>query len=327
MPKSDRQKLKVLYILDYLRRNSGPNRPISSDELLEMLARHGIDCSRKTVYADIRSLQDYGAEISAVRGKGGGFYADMRHFSLPELKLLVDAVQSSRFLTETKSRELIRKLCAECSEDEARLIRREVIVSGRVKSMNESIYANVDAIQEAISRNRKITFRYFDWDLQVRRRYRDRDYLVSPYGLCQDNENCYLLAHSQRHGVSSFRVDRMDAIGLAEEARTPCPELEGPAIRAYAGQLFQMFSGDTATVKLRFHNSLTNAAVDRFGRDLIMIPDGDFFLFTAQVAVSPLFLSWIIGFGEKAKILYPDWVAERCAALCRSVLAQYRAEP
>lgn len=326
MPKSENQKAKILYILDYLKQNSNPEKPVGADELIEMLARHGIQSARKAIYSDIIALQDYGVDIITVRGRNGGFYIASRNFELPELKLLIDAVQSSRFLTEKKSRELIGKLCRECSEHDARLLRREVVVAGRVKSMNESIYYNVDAIQEAIAQNRQISFRYFDWGIDGKRRYREKNYLASPYGLCQDHENCYLLALSPRHGVTSYRVDRMTQIQLTEQCRVPCPELTGENLIRYAGQLFQMFSGESTQVKLRFHRDLANAVIDRFGRDTMLIPDGeDHFVFTVQVAVSPLFLSWVIGFGDRARILYPQSVIDQCTALCRSVTDQYPA--
>ena len=326
MPKSDNQKLKIFYILDYLQRNSHQDHPIRAAELIQMLDRqHNISCDRKTVYSDIAALQDYGVDIVSLPGKNGGYYIASRNFELPELKLLIDAVQSSRFLTEKKSRELIEKLCSQCSVYDARLMRRDVLVSGRVKSMNETIYYNVDAIQEAISQNRQISFRYFDWAIDGSRKYRDKDYLASPYGLCQDNENCYLLAHSERHGVTSYRVDRMSDISLAENARTPCPELTGKALVEHANRLFQMYSGESATVKLRFHRSLINVVLDRFGRDTMLIPDGEeHFVFTVNVAVSPMFLSWVIGFGAKAKVLHPQSVVEACKAMCLEAMAQYQ---
>ena len=326
MPKSDNQKLKIFYILDYLQRNSHQNHPVRAAELLSMLDRqHNIVCDRKTVYSDIAALIDYGVDIVSIPGKNGGYYIASRNFELPELKLLIDAVQSSRFLTEKKSRELIEKLCSQCSVYDARLMRRDVLVSGRVKSMNETIYYNVDAIQEAISQNRQISFRYFDWAIDGSRKYRDKDYLASPYGLCQDNENCYLLAHSERHGVTSYRVDRMSDISLAENARTPCPELTGKALVEHANRLFQMYSGESATVKLRFHRSLINVVLDRFGRDTMLIPDGEeHFVFTVNVAVSPMFLSWVIGFGAKAKVLHPQSVVEACKAMCLEAMAQYQ---
>ena len=325
MPKSDNQKLKILYILDHLQRNSHEGRPVKTAELTSMLERqHGISCDRKTVYSDIAALQDYGVDIVSVPGKNGGYYIASRNFELPELKLLIDAVQSSRFLTEKKSRELIEKLCRECSMYDAQLMRRDVVVSGRVKSMNETIYYNVDAIQEAIGQNRQITFRYFDWGIDGKRHYREKNYQVSPYGLCQDNENCYLQALSPRYGVTSYRVDRMSDIRLTPDARVPCPKLTGKNLTAHANSLFQMFAGDATTVKMRFHRSLTNVVMDRFGRDTMLIPDGeDHFVFTVNVAVSPMFLSWVIGFGAKAKILHPQSVIEECRKLCREAMEQY----
>ena len=325
MPKSDNQKLKIFYILDYLQRNSHQDHPVRAAELIQMLDReHNISCDRKTVYSDIAALQDYGVDIVSLPGKNGGYYIASRNFELPELKLLIDAVQSSRFLTQKKSRELIEKLCNQCSVHDARLMRRDVLIDRRVKSMNETIYYNVDTIQDAIAENRQITFRYFDYGLDGQRKYREKDYTASPYGLCQDNENCYLLAHSPRHGITSYRVDRMAQIRITDQPRTPCPELTGKALTEHANRLFQMFSGEEATVKLRFHRSLINVVVDRFGSETMLIPDGEeHFVFTVNVAVSPIFLSWVIGFGTKAKILHPQSVVDACKHMCMEALSQY----
>ena len=325
MPKSDNQKLKILYILDYLQKNSHEDHPVRANELITMLNSHNISCDRKTVYSDIQALQDYGVDIISNPGKNGGYFIGQRIFEPYELKLLIDAVQSSRYLTESKSRDLIAKLCEQCNEQDAQLMKRTVLIAGRVKSMNESIYYNVDAIQDAIAQNKQITFRYFDWDIKGKRRYREKEYYASPYGLCQDNENCYLLGYSLRHGITSYRVDRMTDIRPAEEARTPCPELTGKALVEHANRLFQMFAGDDSNVKLRFHKDLLNVVIDRFGRDTMLIPDGeDHFNFTVKVAVSPMFLSWVIGFGNKAQILYPQSVVEQCKALCQEVMSQYQ---
>ena len=325
MPKSDNQKLKIFYILDYLQAYSNEKNPVRASDLIAMLDRQwGIRCDRKTDYSDIAALQQYGVDIVSLPGKNGGYYIASRNFELPELKLLIDAVQSSRYLTEKKSRELIEKLCSQCNEQDAKLMRRTVLVSGRVKSMNETIYYNVDAIQEAIAQNKQITFRYFDWDFGGKRKYRDKEYLASPYGLCQDNENCYLLAFSDRHGITSYRVDRMTDIQLTEANRIPCPELTGKALHDHANRLFQMYSGDALDVKMRFHRSLLNVVIDRFGKDTMLIPDGDeYFNFTVKVAISPMFLSWVIGFGAKAKILYPQSVADACKELCIEAMSQY----
>ena len=325
MPKSDNQKLKIFYILDYLERNSHEDHPVRAADLIAMLDRqHNISCDRKTVYSDIAALQDYGVDIISLPGKNGGYYIASRNFELSELKLLIDAVQSSRYLTEKKSRELIEKLLNQCNEQDAKLMKRNVLVSGRVKSMNETIYYSVDTIQEAIAQNRQITFRYFDWDFGGKRKFREKAYIASPYGLCQDNENCYLLAFSERHGITSYRVDRMMDISLLEESRIPCPELTGKALIDHANRLFQMFSGDAVDVKLQFHNSLINVVIDRFGKDTMLIPDGpEHFNFTVRVAVSPMFLSWVMGFGAKAKILYPQNVADELCSLCKEAMSRY----
>ena len=324
MPKSDNQKLKLLYIRDYLERESDERHPVGAQALIDMLSRHGITAERKSIYSDIKALQDFGIDILNRRGKDGGYYIGSRNFELPELKLLIDAVQSSRFLTEKKSRELIKKLCQQCNRHDESLMHRDVVIDRRVKSMNETIYYNVDAIQEAISKGVQITFRYFDFGLDGKRKYREKDYQASPYGHCQDNENCYLLAHSPRHGITSYRVDRMTDITQLEEPRTPCPELTGKALVEHANRLFQMYSGEETAVKLRFHRSLVNVVFDRFGRDILLIPDGDdHFVFTVNVAVSPMFLSWVIGFGAKAKVLHPQSVVDSCRAMCLEALQQY----
>ena len=324
MPKSDNQKLKIFYILDYLQQNSHEEHPVRAAELIHMLDRqHNIRCARKTVYSDIAALMDYGVDIVTKSGKNGGYFIASRNFELSELKLLIDAVQSSRYLTEKKSRELIEKLCKECSVHDARLMKRNVLVSGRVKSMNETIYYSVDTIQEAIAENKQITFRYFDWGIDGKRRYREKNYQASPYGLCQDSEYYYLLAHSDRHGVTSYRIDRMSDIALSSADRTPCPELTGKALIEHANRLFHMYSGDAVDVKMRFHKDLTNVVIDRFGNNTMLIPDGDdHFVFTVRVAVSPMFLSWVIGFGKKARIVYPESVKDQCRQMCLEALDQ-----
>lgn len=325
MPKSDNQKAKILYILDYLEKYSHEDHPVRASELISMLeTQHGISCERKTIYSDIATLQDFGVDIITLPGKNGGYYIGYRNFEPYEIKLLIDAVQSSRYLTQNKSQELIEKLCKQCNIHDASLLKRDVLVSGRVKSMNESIYFSVDAIQNAIAENRQIAFRYFDWDMKGKRVYREKSYTASPYGLLQDNENCYLLAYSERHGTTTYRVDRMAEISILDTKRLPCPELTGKALYKHANQTFQMFQGTATDVKLQFHKTLINVVIDRFGKDIMMIPDGDeHFNFTVRVAVSPMFLSWVIGFGDKAKILYPQSVADECKKLCMEAMSRY----
>ena len=324
MPRSYDQKLKTLYILDYLQKNSHEDHPVRAAELIEMLAKKEIKCDRKTIYSDIATLQQFGIDIITVPGKNGGYFVATRNFQLPELKLLIDAVQSSRYLTQAKSHDLIEKLCNLCNEHDADLLKRNVYIAGRVKTMNETIYYNVNDLQEAINNNRQISFKYFDWGMDGKRHYREKQYIASPYGLCQDNDFCYLLAYSDRYGITSYRVDRMSDIFLTNDKRIPCPELTGKAFFEHANKMFQMFEGDGVNVKLRFHKTLVNVVIDRFGKDTMMIPDGpDHFNFTVHVAVSPMFLSWVIGFGQKAEILYPQSVIDACKALCAEATSRY----
>ena len=320
------QKMRPLLILEYLQKYSHAGKLVTTRELIEYLtSEKGISCDRKTIYSDVRALIECGFDICSTPGRFGGFYIESTsEFERSELKLLIDAVCSSRYLTEEKARKLVEKLCTLCNQHDSQLLKRNILVSGRVKSMNKSIYYNVDAIQDAIVENKQISFRYFDWDLGGKRKYREKEYLASPYGLCQDNENCYLLAYSQRHGITSYRVDRMTDIETTPEKRLPCPELTGKALYEHASRLFQMYSGEEMTVKLRFHRELLNAAIDRFGHDIMYIPDGDdYFIFTVNVAVSPMFLSWVIGFGSKGRVVYPQSVVAQCKELCRQAMEQY----
>lgn len=324
MARLENQKLKILYIKDYLEQFSSPDTPVSAAALMAHLEAHEISCERKSIYHDIASLQSYGMDIQMKHGPDGGYYLASRTFTLPELKLLVDAAQSSRFLTEEKSRNLVGKLCQLCNQNEERLILRQVAVAGRVKSMNDSIFDNVDAIQEAMGENHKISFRYFDWDLKHDPKFRGKTYTASPYALLWETDNYYLIAFTPEHGVTHYRVDRMAEIRTLPEPRDRCPDLENRNLTGYSKKVFQMFRGETVTVKMRFHRSLINVVFDRFGPDCLLIPDGqDYFTFTAPVEISPLFLSWVMGFGSKAKILHPKYVVDRFLSLATEAATQY----
>lgn len=324
MARSELQKLKILYIKEYLERKSSAERCVSAKELIDYLASKGIASERKSIYRDIEALEEFGMDICRQAGMGGGFYLGDRPFELPELKLLIDAVQSSRFLTEKKSRALVKKLCALCSQDEELLLRRQIAVAGRVKSMNENVLYNVDAIQEAMRLDNPITFRYFDWDMDHRKKFREKYYEASPYALLWENENYYLIAQTAERGITHYRVDRMQNIRLLSGPRLPCPELKTQKFADYSKMVFQMYQGDTVEVKLRFHKSLINVIFDRFGGDCMLIPDGpEHVTFTQKVEVSPMFLSWVIGFGSKAKILHPASVAQACRELALEAAGQY----
>ena len=324
MAKAEKQKLKLLYLLDYLMEHSNEDHPITTQEMITFLESHGIRAERKSIYDDIACLQDYGADIELQRGRSGGYYIASRDFELPELKLLVDAVQSSRFLTTKKSLELIGKLEHLAGRHDAGSLQRNVVVSGRLKNMDESIYYNLDAIHEAMAAGSQITFRYFEWGVDRQRHFREKEYVASPYALIWDDQNYYLVAHSPRHGLTHYRVDKMVSIRQTGEKRYIDDEIRKLDVAVYGKNVFSMFGGKTVQVKVRFQNDLAGVVLDRFGTDSMLIPDGEqHFTFTAPVVVSPSFLGWLSQFGSRAKIIYPESVAQEHKALLESALTQY----
>ena len=313
MARSSFQKLKILYVMDFLMRNSDENHPVSVAQLIAELSRHGISAERKSIYDDIESLRDYGVDvIQSGTGKSSGYYVASREFELPELKLLVDSVQSSKFITYKKTMSLIKKIENLTSVYDAQALSRQVYVKNRIKTMNESIYYNVDEIHRGISANRKIRFHYFKYTVQKERRFR-RDgawYIISPYALSWDDENYYLVGFDSEAGrIKHFRVDKMTDIDITEEERDGQEIYAALDMGEYARKTFGMFTGNETSVQLRFENHLVGAVIDRLGRDVMLIPDGpDHFTVRTDVVVSPQFFAWVCGFGNQAKILEPEQV-------------------
>lgn len=270
-------------------------------------------------------------DIVCVKSTQNRYFVGERLFELPELKLLVDAVQSSRFITRKKTDQLIRKVEGLASCHQARQLQRQVYVTGRIKAMNESIYYTVDALHEAIDAGKQIRFHYFEWALgrgreRVEKRLR-RDggwYQVSPRALIWDNENYYLVAYDSQSGqVRHYRVDKMQDLSVTDLPREGDGRDFDPA--AYAGSLFGMFHGELETVRLRFDNSLIGVVADRFGREVFLRPDGEaHFVVTAKVAVSPQFLSWVFGFGGQAEILSPEPVRQQFLDLITETEVNYK---
>lgn len=332
MPKGQNQKAKLLHLARILNAQTDQEHPMSLHRMMELLGAQGVEVrDRKSLYDDLETLRVCGLDIEMTReGRQVGYYVASRPFELPELKLLVDAVQSSRFITRKKTDQLIGKLEGLTSVHQGRRLQRQVYVTGRVKSMNESIYYTVDALHEAIDGNRRIRFHYFEWVLgrgreRVEERLR-RDggwYTVSPLALIWDNENYYLVAfdadsRENRH----YRVDKMQDLELLSLPRQIPETPFDPAI--YARSLFGMYHGPEATVKLRFENSLIGVVADRFGREVFLSPDGDgHFLVTARVSVSPQFLAWVCSFGPRAQLLQPQAVRQQFLEFLQETEAQY----
>ncbi len=326
MARQAQQKRKLLVLRDFLERQSDEDHPVSMQQIIAELDRAGIPAERKGLYDDLETLRTHGLDVIMVRaGSQSAYFLGSRDFELPELRLLVDAVQSSRFLTQRKSLELIGKLERLTSVHQAQQLHRGVSVSQRIKSMNESIYYNVDEIQNAMAGDRQICFRYFDYNVQRQRVWRRNGafYQVSPYGLHWDNQNYYMIAYDDAAGqLRHYRVDRMACISLAPDRRSGDASLKDLDLARYTGQVFSMYSGEETSVLLCFHRSLVNAVIDRFGKEVPLTPDGaDRFTTRVTVDVSPQFFGWLCGFGEQVQILQPSSVAEQYKTHLRGALA------
>ena len=328
MAKSANQKLKLLYLCRYLLRRSDEDHPVTVAQMIEYLARQDIAAERKSVYDDMEALRLFGLDVQAVRvGSATGYFIGQRDFQLPELKLLVDAVQSSRFITERKSLELIGKLENLASEHQAGELNRQVYVRGRIKTMNESIYYNVDEIHAAIDGDRAVTFKYFDWGVDKKRVWRKegKRYAVSPWALMWDNENYYLIAYDPDAGdIRHYRVDKMSAIAQTDQPRQGAEAFKKLDMAAYSNSHFGMFSGQVQTVRLSFENALAGPVVDQFGADAHLAPlDDEHFSVTVNVAVNVQFFGWLGGFGTRAKILAPATAAEAMRDHVRALAGLY----
>lgn len=318
MARSGNQKLKLLYIAKYLMENTDETHPASTAELIRYLSLQNISAERKSIYDDVAALEDFGLDV--VKSAGGGqhgWYVGSRRFELPELKLLVDSVQSANFITRSKSAALIGKIEKLASAHQARTLQRQVIVTNRIKAENEFILYNVDAIHEAINANRKIRFQYFDFVADKSKQYRrDGDfYEVSPFALTWDSENYYLIAHDARADAEQlrhYRVDRMERISMTDAAREGEALFRALDMATYTRQVFGMFSGELTEVQMRFDNALAGAVLDRFGHDVFLIPDGDgHFTLRTRVMISPRFFEWLNAFGTGAKLLGPAAAVEQ----------------
>lgn len=318
------KKLKLLYLARFLQEETDEQHPKTLQDMLSYLAAHGITAERKSVYDDLELLSLYGMDVQSVRGKTYGYFLGQRDFQLPELKLLIDVVQSSPFLTQSKSMELINKLEHLTSRPNARQLRRQVYVLGRVRTHNEQLYYAVDGLHTAINDDRQVTFRYFDWQPDGSKAYR-RDgalYRVDPVALCVDR-HYYLVSYDPAiEDYRHYRVDRMEGLTVTDTPRDPLPE--GFDLGRYVKTIFDMYNGRTGTVRLRFDRALTNVVIDRFGADAHIRPDGDSVVVTAPVEVGPTFFGWLAQFGPQAELLSPEDVRQEFAAHCRTTLSLYQ---
>ena len=311
MPAGENQKLKMLVLMKILTEETDRDHGLSAQEILARLEQAGISADRKTLYRDLDALERWGQEIIREQtGRNVLYRLGGRLFELPELKLLVDAVQGSRFITERKSRELIRKLESLASIHEARHLHRQVLIAGRVKTMNESIYYNVDMLHEAIGAGKQVRFQYGQWNVRKKMELRRGGawYQVSPWCLMWDDENYYLVAYdAQEHGIRHYRVDKMlhlSVTGLRREGKELFRQFDAAR---YTRQVFGMFGGEVTRVRLEGRADMVGVLIDRFGKDIVVVPQGeDRFTATVDVAVSRPFVGWLVSLGEGIRVTAPD---------------------
>lgn len=329
MPKGSGQKFKLYYLAKIMTEKTDDGHYITMPQILEELSRYGVTADRKSIYRDLKDLEKLGIEVEGESvGNRYHYHVVGRQFELPELKLLVDAIQSSKFITIKKSNDLIRKLETLVSRYEAAGLQRQVFVSGRIKTMNESIYYNVDEIHKAIAENRKIRFQYYQWNIkkEMRLRHDGAYYHVSPFGLSWDHENYYLVGYdSEADMIKHYRVDKMLHIYMSDEKREGHAYFKRLDMAVYTRKSFGMFGGEEEKVKLLVNNDLAGVIIDRFGKDVIMIPKGEeYFTVSVPVRVSRRFFCWVFALGDGAKIIGPDRVVKQAQKCIADLSEQYR---
>lgn len=327
MAKSSNQKLKVLYLLNIMKELTDENHGLTIMQILEELQKYGIRAERKSIYGDFEALRDFGLTIEKRTGKNVTYHLAERDFELPELKLLVDAVQSSKFITHKKSSTLIKKIEGLTSKYEAQQLQRQVFVANRIKTMNESIYYVIDEIHRAISDDKKISFKYFEWNMKKERQYRrnGKIYVVSPWALTWDDENYYMIAFDDESSIiKHYRVDKMYGLKITDKRRMGAELFENFDMALYSKKTFGMYGGRDEQVTLKCKDKMAGVIIDRFGQDVIMYEAGEEqFEVSVRVSVSPLFLTWIMNFGGDVKILSPQSVIDDYVKLAKAALKLY----
>ena len=303
-------KARLLYVLRLLEQHSDENHPLSTMDLISMLSeQYGISAHRVTLKTDIETLQSFGVDIEVINSTQNKYYIASRQFEIPELKLLIDAVESSKFITEKKSEVLVSKLTSLASDHQAKLLKRNLCTTDRIKPDNEMIYYIVDAINEAINTGKKISFLYFEYNVKKEKKLKNegKPYVVSPFSLVWNGDFYYVVGYSEKHSdIGVFRVDRIykSPIVLSDNA---VPEPTDFNIADYTRSVFQMYGSDTCEVALRCDNSLMKYIVERFGEDVHTTAyDMTSFRATVDVELSPTFYSWVFTFGGKVQILTPE---------------------
>ncbi len=324
MPKTAEQKTRLLKLLEILQRETDEAHPMTEAQLRARLGTYGIEAERKTILSDLHALEDFGIDIVNRRGRYGGFFIASRDFELAELKLLVDAVQASKFISEKKSDALIRKLCNLTSRHEAGKLARQVYVSGRVKQENKATLYTIDTIHTAIAERCKISFRYNEWTINktLKPRHNGAFYKISPWRLMMEEGYYYLVGYDEEAAcLKHFRVDKITDACVLEEHRAGEDVYEHLDPAQYAGETFGMYGGEETVVVLLCEKSLIGVILDRFGNKVsLQEQDDTHFKVTVRVRLSPVFRGWVLGYGARMRVISPAAVAEDIRAVALAAL-------
>jgi predicted DNA-binding transcriptional regulator YafY len=329
MAKGTNQKLKLIYLIKIFMEKTDDTHSITMPEIIAELEKYDISAERKSIYADLEAMRDLGIDvIGEAKGKTFYYHVGSRKFELAELKLLVDAIQSSKFITEKKSRELIKKLESLTSLYEAKQLQRQVYVAGRVKTMNESIYYSVDEIHNAISDNKQLKFQYFSWNdkKEMELRKNGAFYQISPWALCWEEDNYYMLGFDAAAGyMKHYRVDKITNASVVDAIREGREQFEKIDLAGYGERYFGMFDAQVERVKLKCKRSFANVIIDRFGKDISIVPlDEEYFYIYVNVAVSDHFLGWVFAMRKNVQILGPEHVLEKVCAAAKEMQEVYQ---
>ena len=335
MAKNPKQKQKLLYILRYLYNKTDENHGVTVNDIIEYLDSFDIKAERKSIYDDLKTLQDFGIDICSAKSKSVEYYIASREFELYELKMLVDAVQSSKFITHKKSNELIKKLEELSSEHNAKKLQRQVVVSNRVKTMNEKVKYNIDNVHEAINLGVKISFYYYQFEVSSdasqkivkKRRNNGEKYVVSPWAMSWDDENYYLIGYdSTADKIKHYRIDKMESVELLiNEKRDGRKLFSKFDMASYSKQVFTMYGGELVDIKLRFDNSLISVVVDKFSKNVFITvnEDGTFDVCT-KVMLSPTFYGWLFSFKDKVQIISPKKAKDEFVSYLTDTMSMYQ---
>ena len=326
MSRGTNQKFKFTYLMKIMLEKTDDEHSLTMPQIMEELEKYDVTAERKSIYTDFQDMTEkFGVEIIKEQiGRETYYHVGAREFELAEVKLLIDAIQSSKFITQTKSRELITKIKSFVSEHQAKQLQRQVYINDRVKTMNESVYYNVDDIHTAINQNKKIRFKYFKWDINTKLvpRHNGDWFIVSPWALTWDDENYYMVAFDDLDSkIKHYRVDKMMHISIEEEKRSGRDVFRNFDMAEYSKATFGMYQGQKAKVKIQFANYMCGVFIDRFGKDIFFRPiDDERSELHVDVNVSPQFFGWIFSLGKDVKVTGPSEVVERMKVLAREFL-------